>query len=115
MVTAATPTSTEPIALTSLMIREIAQIQLKEMEFVKAKNRLMNVYTFENRSKITTRYIRDPRKLKEKMRKFLPAVNVVPASMKDGGSDSFGKKVERLRNGGVPDWLGKDPPTAANN
>jgi hypothetical protein len=32
-------------------------------------------------------------------------------SMKDGGLDSHGRKVEALRKEGIPDWLGKVPET----
>ena len=53
--------------------------------------------------------------IKERLRKRLPTKNVVPASMKDGGLDSFGKRVEKMRNDGVPEWLGKDPSKQAAN
>jgi hypothetical protein len=32
----------------------------------------------------------------------------MPASMKDGGTDSFGRKVEMLKTDGVPKWLGSE-------
>jgi len=35
--------------------------------------------------------------------------------MKDGGLDSLGKKVERLKDDGIPEWLGKDPVAAADH
>ena len=47
--------------------------------------------------------------IKKKLRGYLPTDNVVPTSIKDGGTDSYGNKYERLRNEGVPDWLGKVP------
>lgn len=43
-----------------------------------------------------------------KYRRHLPKTNVVPASMEDGGTDSFDKKVARLESVGVPSWLGGD-------
>ena len=55
----------------------------------------------------------DPKyaKIKERFRRYLPSKNVQPSSMKDGGLDSHGRKVEALRKDGVPDWLGKVPET----
>ncbi len=50
-------------------------------------------------------------KTKERFRRYLPSKNVQPSSMKDGGLDSHGRKVEALRKDGVPDWLGKVPET----
>ncbi len=47
--------------------------------------------------------------IKKKLGGYLPKDNVVPTSIKDGGTDSYGKKYEMLRNQGVPDWLGKVP------
>jgi hypothetical protein len=35
--------------------------------------------------------------------------------MKDGGLDSYGKRVERLKNEGIPEWLGKDPALTNGN
>jgi hypothetical protein len=52
-------------------------------------------------------------KIKERFKKYLPTKNTLPASMKDGGLDSFGKRVERLRTDGIPEWLGKDPAKTA--
>ena len=40
---------------------------------------------------------------------FIPTTNKVPQSIKDGGLDSLGRKVEMLREEGVPDWLGAVP------
>lgn len=40
---------------------------------------------------------------------YLPKKNAVPKSIQEGGSDSFGRKVEGLLAEGVPSWLGKDP------
>jgi hypothetical protein len=45
----------------------------------------------------------------------MPKNDAMPAAMKDGDTDSFGRKVERLRSEGVPDWLGKDPQNPAGN
>jgi len=45
----------------------------------------------------------------------MPKDNAVPSSMKEGGMDSFGRKVEKLRSEGVPDWLGKHPRRAVVN
>lgn len=40
---------------------------------------------------------------------YLPKNNAVPKPIQEGGSDSFGRKVEGLLAEGVPGWLGKDP------
>lgn len=40
---------------------------------------------------------------------YLPKKNAVPKSIQEGGSDSFGRKVEGLLAEGVPGWLGEDP------
>ena len=55
----------------------------------------------------------DPKyaKIKERFRRYLPTKNMQPSSMKGGGLDSHGRKVEALRKEGVPDWLGKAPET----
>jgi arylsulfatase A-like enzyme len=52
----------------------------------------------------------DPRyaRIKEKLAAYMPKNDVLPTSMKDGGTDSFGKKVRKLRAEGVPAWLGKE-------
>lgn len=50
-------------------------------------------------------------KIKERFKRYLPTKNALPASMKDGGLDSHGRRVESLKKGGVPDWLGKVPAT----
>ena len=47
--------------------------------------------------------------VKARLAAHLPKENAVPKSIEDGGSDSFGRKVERLVATGVPTWLGKDP------
>lgn len=47
--------------------------------------------------------------IKKKLAKFLPEDNVVPKSIQEGGTDSYGKKFEMLRHDGVPDWLGTTP------
>ena len=51
----------------------------------------------------------DPRfaRIKEKLGASMPTKNVVPTSMDDGGTDSFGKKVEKLRNRGCPGMAGR--------
>ena len=51
-------------------------------------------------------------RIKEKLGAYMPKNNAVPTSSKDGDTDSFGRKAERLRTDGVPDWLGKVPKTA---
>ncbi|HJN13242.1 MAG TPA: sulfatase [Pirellulaceae bacterium] len=53
--------------------------------------------------------------IKERFRKHLPTKNTLPSSMRNGGVDSFGKKVEKLKNEGIPQWLGKDPAKSAVN
>ena len=53
--------------------------------------------------------------VKERLAAYVPEKNAVPASIKNGGLDSFGRKVEMLRAEGVPDWLGKVPPKVAVN
>ncbi|MFK8113674.1 MAG: sulfatase-like hydrolase/transferase [Rubripirellula sp.] len=47
--------------------------------------------------------------IKEKLRAHMPTKNVVPTSIQNGGTDSYGRKFERLRDEGVPAWLGKVP------
>ena len=47
--------------------------------------------------------------IKERSRRHLPTKNVVPPSMKGGGVDSHGRKVETLQAEGVPEWLGAIP------
>ncbi|MDB4459054.1 sulfatase-like hydrolase/transferase [bacterium] len=54
-------------------------------------------------------------KIKARLRKYLPTKNVLPSSMEDGGLDSYGKRVDRLRTEGIPEWLGKDPSETAKN
>ncbi|MFP6875841.1 MAG: sulfatase-like hydrolase/transferase [Roseibacillus sp.] len=54
-------------------------------------------------------------KIKERMKTYLPTKNTLPFSMKDGGLDSLGKKVERLKDDGIPEWLGKDPVAVADH
>lgn len=53
----------------------------------------------------------DPKlaRIKEKLGAYMPTDDVVPSSMSGGGTDTFGRKVERLRSEGVPEWLGKVP------
>ncbi len=48
-------------------------------------------------------------RIKEKLGTYMPTNDAVPASMKDGGTDSFGRRVEMLRTKGVPEWLGTEP------
>ncbi len=47
--------------------------------------------------------------VKARLAAYLPKKNAVPKSIEEGGSDSFGRKVEKLLADGVPAWLGKDP------
>ena len=47
--------------------------------------------------------------IKKKLSGYLPAENVVPKSIEDGGTDSYGKRFEKLRDEGVPAWLGLVP------
>ena len=47
--------------------------------------------------------------VKQRLSAHVPKTNAVPNSIKQGGSDSIGRKVELLRGNGVPEWLGKDP------
>jgi len=54
-------------------------------------------------------------RIKEKLGAFMPKNDAVPTSMKDGDTDSFGRKVEKLRSEGVPDWLGSDPQNSIGN
>jgi arylsulfatase A-like enzyme len=52
-------------------------------------------------------------KIKQRLKKYLPTKNTLPSTMKDGGLDSYGKRVERLKTEGIPEWLGKDPAKTA--
>jgi iduronate 2-sulfatase len=54
-------------------------------------------------------------RIKEELRAYMPKNDAVPISMKDGGTDSFGRKVEKLHSEGVPDWLGNDPEKSASD
>ena len=53
----------------------------------------------------------DPKRasIKKKLGRYFPKTNVVPKSIKNGGTDSYGKKHKRLLEEGVPDWLGQVP------
>ena len=51
--------------------------------------------------------------IKEKLAAYLPVKNVVPKSLKDGGTDTYGRKLQSLRTQGIPDWLGLVPVNAA--
>jgi hypothetical protein len=51
--------------------------------------------------------------IKERLKKYLPIKNTLPSTMKNGGLDSCGKRVERLQIEGIPKWLGKDPVVTA--
>ena len=57
----------------------------------------------------------DYERVKARLAAFLPKKNSVPSSIEDGGTDSFGRKVEGLLAKGVPAWLGKDPARPATN
>jgi len=48
-------------------------------------------------------------RIKEKLAASMPKNDAVPTSMKDGSTDSFGRKVEKLRSEGIPTWLGTEP------
>ncbi|MEQ9407699.1 MAG: hypothetical protein RIK87_08215 [Fuerstiella sp.] len=47
--------------------------------------------------------------LKKKFARYLPRVNVMPESLKQGETDSYGRRVEKLRAESVPAWLGQIP------
>lgn len=47
--------------------------------------------------------------IKRKLASKIPSRNVIPNSLKDQGTDSYGKKFRMLRDEGVPEWLGKIP------
>lgn len=47
--------------------------------------------------------------IKRKLGNSMPKVNVVPTSIENGGTDAYGRKLERLQTEGVPEWLGKIP------
>jgi iduronate 2-sulfatase len=51
--------------------------------------------------------------IKKKLGAYMPTNNVVPTSIKEGGTDSYGRKYARLRNEGIPEWLGDDPARTA--
>lgn len=65
-----TPISSNPTQLTSLMIREIAEIQTKDKEFESAVRRLKKNYTLKKLGNLQKRYITKPQKFKEKLREF---------------------------------------------
>ena len=48
-------------------------------------------------------------KIKERFQRYLPTKNRLPSSMKDGGLDSHGRRVQALQKDGVSQWLGKIP------
>ncbi len=47
--------------------------------------------------------------IKRGLAAYLPSKNAVPGPIEQGGADSFGQKVQMLRDEGVPAWLGKTP------
>ncbi|MEM1228534.1 MAG: sulfatase-like hydrolase/transferase [Planctomycetota bacterium] len=47
--------------------------------------------------------------IKQKLAASLPTQNVMPSSLRDNGLDSYGTKVQQLRDEGIPAWLGTDP------
>ena len=57
----------------------------------------------------------DLARIKEKLGAYLPKNDVVPDSIKEGETDSLGKKVQQLRSDGIPSWLGKDPAKGTSN
>ena len=48
-------------------------------------------------------------RIKDRFKRYLPSVNALPSSMKDGGMDSHARKVAELQQDGIPNWLGKIP------
>ena len=51
--------------------------------------------------------------IKKKLGAAMPTKNVVPKEIAKGETDSYGRKYERLRNEGIPDWLGTMPKKAS--
>ena len=52
--------------------------------------------------------------VKTKLGAYMPTNNVVPRSIQNGGTDSYGARYERLRDHGVPSWLGRVPSGAGD-
>ena len=54
----------------------------------------------------------DPRlaSIKKKLGAYMPTTNVMPESLQNGETDTYGRKVVRLQTEGVPEWLGRIPP-----
>lgn len=44
--------------------------------------------------------------IKQKMAASLPKRNVMPDSLKEGGTDAYGRRFQQLRDEGIPEWLG---------
>ena len=63
---------------------------------------------------VTWRRTPNTEEVRARLAAYLPEKNAVPESIQEGGSDSFGRRVEGLLAEGVPGWLGEDPaqPTA---
>jgi arylsulfatase A-like enzyme len=47
--------------------------------------------------------------IKKKLAAHMPSTNVMPESLQDGETDTYGRKVERMQADGVPEWLGRIP------
>jgi iduronate 2-sulfatase len=47
--------------------------------------------------------------IKKRLGKYFPDKNVVPESLKNGGLDDYGLRVQKLQTEGVPGWLGAAP------
>jgi iduronate 2-sulfatase len=58
----------------------------------------------------------DPRlaSIKSKLGDSMPDENVMPKALLDGDTDTYGRKVERLKKEGVPGWLGRIPSNDPN-
>lgn len=52
--------------------------------------------------------------IKKRLGGYLPKQNYMPLPMQRGENDAYGRKVERLRTEGVPEWLGRIPASSSN-
>ncbi|MFH0867820.1 MAG: hypothetical protein V1831_00770 [Candidatus Woesearchaeota archaeon] len=64
------PGSTQEMQLTSLMIREIAEIQRKDKEFLNAIRNLDKNYSISKLGNLQKKYIKKPQKFKERLREM---------------------------------------------
>src|SRR3989338_3364367 len=64
----AVPGSTEEVQLTSLIIRELADIKGKDKEFKDAEKRLRKNYSLKKLGRMHSKYMKKPQQLKEKLR-----------------------------------------------